>query len=545
MLPRRLPTASASTPSNLASTANNSTSSSGCGRKAEPAYRNCTFESPNYLESPLLPDMLTGSRDARYLRRKGKRTMKNTALKSIALAFLALVPLTTASAQTTVSPMEARTIAEEAFIYGFPLVMNYGTMYEYFVDPSAPQYKCPFNTLYNTDRVYTPADTTIVTPNSDTPYSFVGMDLRAEPIVLCVPPIEKNRYFSVQLIDMYTFNYGYMGSRATGNGGGCFMIAGPSWNGETPAGIDKVFRSETDFSLAVIRTQLFNSADIDNVKKIQAGYKAQPLSQFAGSAAPPAAPTVQWPKMTKQLMEQNPFAYLAFLLQFCPATGPAAVEGPLRARFATIGIEAGKPFDASKLSPEQKEAVAAGMKAGFEKVKQHIAGFGKDENGWRVATGGFGDRDAYHGDWTERAAAAMAGIYGNDAVEALYPMLATDSDGNKPDCTTNRYTLTFPAGQLPPANAFWSVTMYDGKTQLLVENPIHRYLINSPMLPNLQTSADGSLTLTIQHNSPGPDKESNWLPAPAGPIYVVMRLYWPKDEALKGEWKPPAVVVAK
>jgi hypothetical protein len=139
----------------------------------------------------------------------------------------------------------------------------------------------------------------------------------------------------------------------------------------------------------------------------------------------------------------------------------------------------------------------------------------------------------------------MAGIYGNDAAEALYPMLTTASDGKKPDCSANRYTLTFPAGQLPPVNAFWSVTMYDGKTQLLVENPINRYLINSPMMPNLEKNPDGSLTIYIQKDSPGADKQSNWLPAPDGPVYLVMRLYWPKEAALKGSWKPPPVQLAK
>ena len=145
------------------------------------------------------------------------------------------------------------------------------------------------------------------------------------------------------------------------------------------------------------------------------------------------------------------------------------------------------------------------------------------------------------GDWARRAAAAMAGIYGNDAKEALYPLLAEASDGKKPDCTTNRYTLTFAKDALPPVHAFWSVTMYDGKTQLLVANPINRYLINSPMLPNLKRDADGSLTLYLQHESPGAELESNWLPAPAGPIYVAMRLYWPKEAALNGQWKPPAL----
>jgi hypothetical protein len=340
---------------------------------------------------------------------------------------------------------------------------------------------------------------------------------------------------------MYTFNFGYMGSRTTGNGAGCNMIAGPSWKGEKPEGIGKVFRSDTDFSFAIIRTQLFNPTDIDNVKKIQAGYRTLTLSKFQNKPAPLAAPEINWPKIDKQLADSDPFTYLNFVLTFCPPTGPAAVEISMRTRFAKIGVEAGKPFAVDKLTSEQKAELEMGMKSGLEKIKQTVGNLGQNENGWRVATHGFGDRQAYAGDFTLRAAAAMAGIYGNDAAEALYPMLATDNEGKKPDTSTNRYTLTFPAGQLPPANAFWSVTMYDGKTQLLIENTINRYLINSPMLPNLKKNADGSLTIYIQKDSPGKDKESNWLPAPDGPIYVVMRLYWPKKEALDGTWKPPAV----
>ncbi len=448
------------------------------------------------------------------------------------------------SAQEKPAPAEVKAVAEEAFVYGFPMVMNYAVVYEAFVDKSSSQYKCGFNQLYNTARVFTPKDTAVVTPNSDTPYSFFCGDLRAEPVVFTVPKVDKARYFSVQLVDFYTCNYGYVGSRTTGNGGGTYLIAGPSWKGETPKGIDKVFRCETEFTFAIIRTQLFDPADIENVKKIQAGYKLQTLSAFLGKPAPPAAPEVKWPKIDKTSAAADPFAYLAFLLQFCPLTGPAEVEKPLRARLATIGIEAGKSFDADKLSADQKAELAAGVKSGMEKVKKRVGELGKDENGWRVGAA-FGDRAFYKGDWTLRAAAAMAGIYGNDAAEALYPMLAADSEGNKPDCGKNRYTLTFPKGQFPPANAFWSVTMYDGKTQLLVENPLNRYLINSPMLPGLKSNADGSLTIYIQKDSPGKDKESNWLPAPDGPVYVVMRVYWPKEEALGGKWTPPAVVPAK
>jgi hypothetical protein len=452
--------------------------------------------------------------------------------------------MTTRGAAAATMPTEMAAIAEEAFIYGFPMVMNYGVGFEYFIDKASPQYKAPFNQIYNTARVYTPQDTTIVTPNSDTPYSFVGLDLRAEPFVVCNPEIEKGRYFSFQFVDWYTANFAYAGSRTSGNGPGCFMVAGPGWNGETPSGITKVLRCETDFASVIIRTQLFNPGDIDNVRKIQAGYRAEPLSKFLNKPAPPSAPEINWPKIDKQMAERDPFGYLAFLLQFCPPTGTAAVEVPLRARFARIGVEAGKPFPVDKLTPKQKASLESGARNGLAKIKHELEVIGREENGWNVATNLFGSRQMLAGNWTLRAAAAMGGIYGNDAQEALYPFLATASDGQKPNCATKRYTLTFPVGGLPPVNAFWSVTMYDGKTQLLVANPINRYLINSPMLSQLEKNADGSITLYLQKDSPGADKESNWLPAAAGPIGVVMRLYWPKEAALNGSWKPPAVHLA-
>ncbi|MFO0783463.1 MAG: DUF1254 domain-containing protein [Phycisphaerales bacterium] len=481
--------------------------------------------------------------------------MRNT-LRGLAIATLVFIglsaspcdaqdrPAAAPAAAPALAPAETTQIAEEAFIYGFPMVMGYGIMYEYAVDTTSGQYKAPFNQIFNTARVYTPADTAVVTPNSDTPYSFVWADLRAEPLVLSVPGVEKGRYYAVMLADMYSCNYGYIGSRATGNNAGTYMIAGPSWKGETPKGINKVFRCETDFSLVLYRTQLFGPQDIDNVKKVQAGYKVQTLSAFLGKPAPAAAPAINWPPISKASAEADPFAYLSFVLQFCPTTGTAAVEKPLREKFATIGIQAGEPFPLASMTPEQKAALVAGVKSGMEKIKQRVATLGKDENGWRVG-GAQGDRSFYKGDWTLRAAAAMAGFYGNDEVEALYPLLSTDSAGNKPDCSTNRYTLTFAKGQLPPVNAFWSVTMYDAKTQLLINNPINRYLINSPMLPSMKTNADGSLTIYVQKDSPGKDKESNWLPAPDGPIYVAMRLYWPMNEAITGKWMPPALQVVK
>ena len=456
-------------------------------------------------------------------------------------------PLSGANSANAQNPPNLETfqsIAEEAFVYGFPMVMGYSVMYEYAIDTIADQYKAPFNQIYNTARVYTPKDTAVVTPNSDTPYSFVWADLRAEPVVFQVPPVETERYYSVQLVDLYTFNYGYVGSRATGNAGGTYMIAGPNWDGDQPPSVDKIFRCETEFSFVIFRTQLFGADDLDDVKRIQSGYKVSGLSKFLKKPAPPAAEAIEWPKFDNHQSATNPFSYLSFLLQFGPMEGAAEGEKALRARFAKIGIEAGKPFPSGELTAQQTDSIAKGIQSGLGKIKQRVASIGRSENGWRLGSAA-GDREFYDGDWLLRAAGAMAGIYGNSQTEAFYPFLVTDSEGNKPDGSKHKYSMTFPPGQLPPVNAFWSITIYDARTQMLVENPIDRYLINSPMVPGLQRNDDGSLTVYIQKDSPGKGKTTNWLPAPDGPIFLVMRLYWPKSEALNGGWTPPAVVPAE
>ncbi len=457
--------------------------------------------------------------------------------------------VTQAGKTATVKPDfgEIRSIAEEGFIYGLPLVMNYAVNYDFWIDKNSGQYKAPFNTLYNEARVFTYKDTAVVTPNSDTPYSFVCMDLRAEPYVLFVPAIEKNRYYSLQLTDWNTFNYAYIGSRATGNEAGDYMVVGPGWKGQTPPGIKKVFQSSTQFTIVIYRTQLFKPKDMPKVVKIQSGYKVQPLSAYLKQPAPPTAPAIDWPKIDKESVKTNFFEYLDFVLQFSP---PGPEEKEIRAKLARIGIGPGKTFNFKDLSLEHKAEIALGMKEGEKKVEERVATIGRDVNGWRVGSG-FGDRDFFHGDWLLRAAAAKAGIYGNDAIEAVYPLARNDGEGQPLDGSKNKYTLTFAKGQYPPINAFWSVTMYDGKTQFLIKNPINRYLINSPMLPGMKKNPDGSLTIYIQKGSPGKAKDSNWLPAPDGPIYLVMRLYWPKTTQPsvlppgEGTWKPPAIVAVK
>jgi hypothetical protein len=462
---------------------------------------------------------------------------------TLVAAIAALLALNTIRA-ADVTPDETRAIAEEGFIYGLPIVMNYAVMYEYAVDRDSSQFKAPFNEIKNEPRVYTYKDTAIVTPNSDTPYSFVWMDLRAEPMVLSVPAVEKSRYYAVMLCDGNTYNYGYIGSRATGNEAGDYLVVGPDWKGETPPGIKKVFRSTTQFSLAGYRTQLFNTEDMPNVIKIQAGYKVQPLSQYLSQPAPPVAPVVNFPKINAETLKTGFFDYLDFALQFAPA-GPEEKE--IRTKLARLGIGAGKKFDLKDLSPKQQAQAGLGMKDGEAKIEQYLESGQKNINGWKVGSL-FGDAAFYNGDWLKRAAAAKGGIYGNDAVEAMYPITKTLANGELLDGSKHNYRLTFAADQFPPVNAFWSVTMYDGKTQFLIENPINRYLINSPMLPRMKKNVDGSVTLYIQKDNPGADKESNWLPAPNDLIYLVMRLYWPKTTPPsilppgEGMWKPPGVV---
>jgi hypothetical protein len=442
---------------------------------------------------------------------------------------------TGAGAQTSILPAEARSIAAEAYIYGFPIVDGYKTLYAQAVDTEGSDFKAPFNTIGNTANVFTPEDRAIITPNSDTPYSFVWLDLRAQPVLLSLPKVDPNRYYSVQLIDLYTQNFAYLGRRTTGSDGGVFMIAGPNWKGEKPAGVTKLIRSETEIVYALYRTQLMGPADLDDVRKVQAGYKVQTLAAYLGTAAPAAAPTIDWPKPQADMLDSpSLFRYLNFLLQFCPAE-PS--EKTLLQRFAQIGVGAGHSFDEKQLP----EATRAALIAGIEDGKTQFADFKKTKVDTHQITSSdfFGTRADLKNNYLYRFSGARLGIYGNSGAEAEYVGGFVDVDGQPVDASKHNYTLHFAAGQLPPNEAFWSLTMYDGKDQFLVANALKRYLINSAMEAELKRDADGGVTLYIQAKSPGTDKESNWLPAPDGPFYTVLRIYQPKPDVHSGKWKAP------
>jgi len=454
-----------------------------------------------------------------------------------------------AAKEATLTPKEATQIAKEAYVYGFPLVLNYKTMYDYAVDRNSPEYKGDFNDLACVARVFTPEDKTIITPNSDTPYCMTWVDMRAEPVVFTIPEIEEDRFYEVQLIDLYTHNSAYISTVATGNVPGQYLLAGPDWKGEVPNGITEVISFETQFLFSIHRTQLFNPSDIAKVKKIQAAYRVEPLSTFLGTKPPSAAVAIDFPEWREGAeFNTQSFKYLDFMLTLVKTPQE---EQALMKSFAKIGLGGEGKFDIRTLSPEIQKALKEGAKEGLAAIKAFGAKESKDPLGSAKVFGTreFLDRSAkenYNLDdlFLIRAVAAQMGIYGNSGAEAIYPTYLVDAEDAPLDASKSNYTMTFIKGEFPPVSAFWSLTMYDGKTQLLIDNPINRYLLNSPMMEQFVLNEDGSLTLYVQKESPGNDLESNWLPAPDGSFYAVLRLYGPKTEALEGKWVAPELLKA-
>lgn len=425
---------------------------------------------------------------------------------------------------------EAKAIAGEAWAWGLAPVILYETFYPQAVDAASPSFVGGFNRFRHYDRLFTPADTDVRTPNNDTPYSWAWLDLRAEPVVFSVPAVP-DRYYVNQWVDLYTHNFAYTGTRATGRGPGTWLFAGPGWDGEVPAGVDGVFRAETDIVMTLTRTGVDGAADIPAMKAVQAGYRVTPLSAFLGVAPPPAAPALDWPQWDKAKAEGLGFIpYLNALLRCMPVV-PS--EADMRARFARIGIGPGLPFDAGALAPEIRAAMEAGIaaaRAGFE------AKASKETDSSKL----FGTRAQLGADYIyNRNVGAALGVLGNSKEEALYASQQTEPDGSLLDGRVAR-RLRFAPGQLPPVDFFWSITMYALPDRGLVPNPIGRYSIGD-RTPGLTADADGGLTIWLSPESPGPERAGNWLPTPAGPFFFVARLYGPKAEVLDGRWKLPAL----
>ena len=439
---------------------------------------------------------------------------------------------------TKLTIQEIEKIAEEAYIYAFPMLMGYRFAFATFLTPGLPSYRGPINGIYGKAATLDHTFKDVITPNADTPYSFGMLDLRGEPVVIQVPEVT-DRYYVLQFEDLFGCNEHFVGSRATGSGAGTYLAVGPGWDVQAGDEFDGLLPFETDLVFVIGRTQLLGPEDVPALTKVMDGYKVQTLSAYRGQSSPTPQPT-QWPVWNDEASRDERFiGYLNFSLPFCQPTHPSEAE--LMARFARIGIGAGEPFDAETLDEELRGAIQTGVTAARETMAAKARTVGKKVNGWMSADV-FGPRAFYDGDYMLRAISAMVGWGGNDTIEAMYPIAREDNSGEPLD-GAHRYQIAFTTS--PPTKAFWSVTMYDtsydGTAGYLVENPINRYLINSTT-EGLVYGDDGSLTLTIQRAQPQePTEKANWLPAPEGSFYLVMRIYWPEQAALKGDWTPPPV----
>ncbi|OUL63533.1 DUF1254 domain-containing protein [Flavobacterium sp. AJR] len=446
------------------------------------------------------------------------------------------------STQNELSPKEAKALAKEAYIYGYPMLMGYRSTYYSTVDKKSPAYRSDFNIITHDRR---PADDTrkdVVSMNADTPYSLFAMDLRTEPIVLSVPAV-KGRYYVFQFIDLFTHNFAYVGTRTTGTEAGDYLFVGPDYKGEIPNGkFKKIFHVESQLAIGIGRTQLFSSKDLSNVTQIQDKYKVTSMSKFLGTASPAKAPEIKWVSVNPKDFEDLNFTkYLNVYLNLVkPFNKEDADE---IARFEKIGIKPGADLDTSQFSEEIRKAINEGVEEGITAIKEKAAHISEQKNGWNMMDP-FGDRAFYKKDRLLRAAAVMVGIYGNDKIEAFYPVAYIDKEGQTLNGKTSKYKIHFSKDEIPPAKYFWSITMYDksadGTGGYLIKNPIKRFLISSTS-EGLNYDKDGGLTIYIQNQKPDKSKESNWLPSPAEEFYLMARIYGPKEAALNGKWSPPAV----
>lgn len=377
----------------------------------------------------------------------------------------------------------------------------------------------------------------VVRPNFDTLYSSAWVDLTKEPVVISAPDTD-GRYYLLPMLDMWSDVFAVPGKRTSGTKAANFALVPPSFQGQLPTDVERI-SAPTPYVWIIGRTQTNGQKDYDAVHKIQDGYKITPLSQWPGPAKPPPVEIDASVDMkTPPLLQVNTTPaekYFAYGAELMKVNSPHITDWSSLARFERIGLVAGKSFDASALSPEVRSALARGAAAGLKLMQQKVPTLARIANGWQMNTDTMG---VYGNYYLKRAIVAMVGLGANQPEDAIYPLNVGDAEG-KPMTADQKYVLHFGQSELPPVSAFWSVTMYDADGYQ-VANPINRFAIGDR--DSLKYNDDGSLDIYIQAESPGADKESNWLPAPkSGHLGVTMRLYAPKPQALDGRWNPPAI----
>jgi hypothetical protein len=440
-----------------------------------------------------------------------------------------------ANAQSGITEEEAHAIGVGAYLYFYPLItMDVTRKQSTNIEPGKEIAKGPMNMFVNVPT-YPPADVKLVVrPNFDTLYSVAWLDLTKEPMIVSAPDTN-GRYYLLPMLDMWTDVFASPGWRTTGTQAGNFLITPPGWTGDVPSGMTRI-DAPTPYVWVIGRTKTDGPPDYDAVHKIQAGYKVTPLSRNYSPPKVTIDPSVDMKTPPKAQVDTMPaekyFAYAAELLKVVP---PHITDQPMIAQLKKVGFEPGKSFELNKANPAIRKALESASEDAQQLMAWKVPTLARVVNGWSMNTDTMG---VYGNYYLKRAIVAQFGLGANLPEDAIYPLNLADESG-KPLDGTNKYALHFDKGDAPPANAFWSVTLYDSEGYQ-VPNPLNRFAVSSWM--PFKYNADGSLDLYFQNENPGGDKEANWLPAPKGAFNLTMRLYAPKSEALTGKWNPPPVM---
>ncbi len=438
---------------------------------------------------------------------------------------------------------EAAQIGTEAYIYGYPLVTMEMTR-RVLTNAAAPDGKlAPIGQFARLRSYPTPADKEVTAPNADTLYTLAWLDVSKEPWVLSIPDA-RDRYYLMPMLSGWTDVFQVPGKRTTGTKAQTYAITGPGWKGTLPGGV-KEYKSPT--SMVWILGRIYCTGTPEDYKAVHAlqdEFKLVPLSSYGKPYTPPPGtvdPSIDMKTpVREQVNRMSAGEYFKLLAALMKDNPPAKADAPMVANMAKLGIVPGQAFDISKLDPAVQKGLQGVPKASIEKIMAHFKTAGKDINGWLFST----RTGLYGADYLQRALITAIGLGANRPQDAVYPTSEVDAEG-KPYDGANKYVMHFAKGQVPPVRGFWSLTMYDGE-YFFVPNPLNRYTLSSRSKFNY--NKDGSLDLYIQRDSPGKDKEANWLPAPAGKFILMLRLYWPRERPpsiIDGTWKPPAVVRAR
>ncbi len=472
------------------------------------------------------------------------------ASKTAICAALMLSIVTDASAQKdkpSLTPDEAKAkqayaLGVQAYLWGYPMVVMQKSRDAMTKGGDAPVTPdvfnksgllfAPVNQVANAWGMLGPKFSAVQSGNSDTQYSVLWFDSSEEPYVLHIPP-SKGRYYTFQFIDAWTNNFNYASTRTKGSQDQSYALVAPGWTGRLPAGVTRV-DCPTPTGFIIGRWFVASEKDVAAVNAIQKQVSMTPLSSFGKDYTPPKVPVVPAKKYTGDL------AFFEQLGDTLVLNGALPGDAGLLGMLKNIGISVDHGFDPSALSDREKKSLAQAIPDGDAMLAAKSASMGKEVNGWQLSP----VLDEYFGDdYLFRAAIGYQAMFVNTPIEAYYPGVFKDLDGKTLDGSSTNYTMTFPKDKTPPVGAFWSTTMYDAKKRLMVENPINRYKIGSA--DGMKPDADGSITIYIQAESPGKDKESNWLPAPKEPFYMLFRMYQPDVEVLNGQYELPGVVAVK